>query len=115
VAEVIDGRRFRALFLPIKCDEPAPYCGWNLRWLSGAQVGRIVVIVDYDRKEKIVTIGEELQLQAGDRFAVYPRSANWQVHHNTFADCARPMTIDLLGSEGVNINDNIISSSESEG
>ena len=56
----------------------------------------------------VATLGIE-SLQAGDRFAVYPRCANWQIHHNTIVDCTRPMIVDLINMEGVHLQDNIIS------
>jgi hypothetical protein len=115
VKEVATQCKFRVNALPFLCDDAAPYCGWNLRWLTGLNAGRTATIESYDRKESAITLKDEIQLQAGDKFAVYPRSANWQIHHNTITDCARPMTVDLLGTEGVNITDNIISPPESAG
>ncbi|MFA7158987.1 MAG: right-handed parallel beta-helix repeat-containing protein [Kiritimatiellia bacterium] len=115
VGEVIDRRRFRASSLPMLCDDAAPYRGWNLRWLTGPNAGRTTAIEGYERKDRIVALKDDIPLQAGEKFAVYPRSANWQIHHNTIAGCTRPMTIDLLGLEGVNIKDNIISPPESAG
>jgi len=86
-----------------------------LRWLTGSNAGQTTSIENYDKLDRTITIKAEMPLQAGDRFAVYPRCANWQVHHNIIIGCMQPMTVDLLGSEGVNLNDNTVSSPESVG
>ena len=109
VAETLGPRAFRDKSLPVRCDDAAPYRGWFLRWLTGTQAGKTATLEHYDPKDRTVTLKEDLSLQAGDRFAVYPRSANWQIHHNTITDCVNPMIVDLFGKDGVHIDDNVLS------
>lgn len=108
VMAIVGPRAFKDKSLPRLCDVTAPFGGWNLRWLTGAQKDRTSVIAAYEPKDRTITLKEAASVQAGDRFAVYPRSANWQIHHNTVTDCVNPMVMDLFGTEGVHIKDNVI-------
>lgn len=108
-------RAFSEKALPFRCDDSAPYSGWYLRWLTGSGAGQTMTIASYSSRERRVSLKESFAPQAGDRFAVYPRYANWQVHHNTAAGCACPMALDLPGAENVSIRDNIISPPDSAG
>jgi hypothetical protein len=109
IVELIGKRAFRDKSLPFLCDTLTPYRGWSLRWLTGTNAGKTSVIESYDPKIRTVTLKEEVIIGAGDRFAVYPCNANWQIHHNTIADCTVPMIVDLESVNGVNLKDNIIS------
>jgi hypothetical protein len=80
-----------------------------VRWLSGAHVGGGAVIERFDPEARTVTLNQEAPaMRAGDRFAVFPRWANWQVHHNTFDRCSQPITMDIPGCQNVAIRDNLI-------
>jgi hypothetical protein len=77
--------------------------------LTGTNAGKTSVIESYDPKIRTVALKEEVVIGAGDNFAVYPSNANWQIHHNTIADCTIPMIVDLESVNGANLKDNIIS------
>ncbi len=109
VAETTDGKTFRCLELPRACDGAPAYAGWRLRWLTGAQAGRTAEIAAFDPKLPAITLAQAAEARPGDRFAVYPRSANWQVHHNTLVDCAEPLRMELFHADGVRCADNLIS------
>ncbi|MFA7158422.1 MAG: right-handed parallel beta-helix repeat-containing protein [Kiritimatiellia bacterium] len=106
VVETLGPRSFHENSLPFRCDDGAPYRGWNLRWLSGSRAGATMTIENYSAKERKITLKESFAPRAGDKFAVYPGRANWQIHHNTFSDCAVPMAVDLFSLEGVRIESN---------
>jgi hypothetical protein len=109
VVALIGKRAFRDKALPFLCDTLTPYRGWSLRWLTGTNAGKTSVIESYDPKIRTVALKEEVVIGAGDNFAVYPSNANWQIHHNTIADCTIPMIVDLESVNGANLKDNIIS------
>jgi hypothetical protein len=71
--------------------------------------GKTSVIENYEPKCRTVTLKEDIAMSVGDKFTVYPSNANWQIHHNTIADCTIPMIVDLESVNGVNLKDNIIS------
>jgi hypothetical protein len=48
-------------------------------------------------------------MKAGDRFEVYPTSANWNLHDNTITACLQPLALDGYGSETSLLKDNLIS------
>jgi len=106
VAEALGPRAFRDKALPHRCDDRSPYRGWILRWLTGAHAGKTATIESFGAKDRMVMLKEAVSPRVGDRFAVYPRQANWQVHHNTFSDCAFPLAVDLFSTGGVHINNN---------
>ncbi len=103
------GNTFRCLGLPRACDGAPAYAGWRLRWLTGRQAGRTAEIAAFDPAQPAITLeAGGMAARPGDRFAVYPRYANWQVHHNTLADCEHPLRMELLDASGVRCADNII-------
>ncbi len=108
VEEVLSSNAFRDNALPLRCDDSAPYRGWNLRWLTGTQAGKTSTIETYNFKDRTITLKEGASSQVGDRFAVYPHRANWQVHHNTITDCVNPMTMELLGTDGIQLDNNLL-------
>jgi hypothetical protein len=107
VVALIGTRAFRDKALPFLCDTVTPYRGWNIRWLTGKNAGKTSVIESYDVKCRTVTLKGEIGLDSADRFAVYPQNANWQIHHNTFADCKINMIVEPSASDGVHLKDNI--------
>ena len=54
-------------------------------------------------------------MKVGDRFEVFPPSANWNVHDNTVTGCAQPVTLDNYGSETSLFRDNVISRGGADG
>ncbi len=108
VGEVLGSGLFRDRKLPGGWDEVPAYCGWHIKWLSGANAGVTTTIEGFTTKERIMRLKEPLQLQTGDRFALYPAKMNWQIHNNTIENCTHPFTVDLLVTEGVQIKDNLL-------
>lgn len=106
VAEAVDPRAFREKGLPRICDYPPGYSGWLLRWLTGPSANRIVTLDHACGGDQTVELREECPFNAGDRFAIYPRRANWQVHHNTLTDCTHPIVLDLFSQEGLSLENN---------
>jgi hypothetical protein len=109
VVEKLGSCAFRDKSLPLPCDTIMPYHAWTLRWLTGANIGKTSVIESYDPKNRAISLKEDIAMSVGDKFALYPRNANWHIHHNTISDCKIPMIVELAGREGINIKDNIIS------
>ncbi len=71
------------------------HAGWQLRWLTGAQDADLNHRA-YDAQPGRSRCRKRWPSPAGARFAVYPRHANWQIHHNTLADCAQPLVMELF-------------------
>ena len=111
VGEVLGPGEFIERSLPRTSDDPHPYVGWKLRWLTGANAGKTVQIAAYAQAQRRMTLGKPLAVAAGDRFAVFPSHANWQIHHNTIAGCTRALLLESHGSGNLQVEDNLISES----
>jgi len=48
-------------------------------------------------------------MKVGDRFEVFPPSANWNIHSNTITGCLKPVVLDSYGSETSIFRNNIVS------
>jgi hypothetical protein len=109
VVEVTGPCTFRDQALPSAWDWQDAYRGWSLRWLTGANAGKTSIIERFEAGKRAIALKDGLPMSPGDRFAVHPRQANWQVHHNTIQNCTHPLVVDLLGGENVVLKDNLIS------
>lgn len=108
VAEITGGKSFRDKSLPGTWPNTTVYRNWRIQWLTGANKGREMIIENYNQDGRIITLKENADLNAGDRFAIYPAHANWQIHHNTISECTEAVKLDLPYENGINIKDNII-------
>jgi hypothetical protein len=108
VAESLSPDRFKDQKLPYT----SYYRGWQLRWLTGANAGKISTVKDFEHHTRTITLKEPIQLQPGDRFDVYPKFANWQIHHNTMENCVQPLALELLTADGIMRKDNVIVAAE---
>jgi len=109
VVEVINSNSFYDKELSNVWDYMPGYSGWHIRWLTSLNFKTIAIVESYDPDKRIITLKNAIQMRTGDKFAIYPSEANWQLHHNTIADCTYPITINSLPKSGVNIRDNTIS------
>ena len=85
------------------------YCGWFLHWIEGANAGTVSAFDSFDAKTMEFKLQESLKMTVGDRFAYYPRQANWMFHHNTISGCAEPVVLDSHGSDTSMFTDNLVS------
>jgi hypothetical protein len=117
VSEVVDGRTFltpgRAV--PLERRQSHRYRLWNLAWLSGSQPQTLSTIEAFDPETLQFKLARPHAMKVGDRFEVFPPSANWNLHDNTITGCAQPVTLDNYGSETSLFRDNIISRGEAQG
>ncbi|MBI3948108.1 MAG: hypothetical protein HY321_19480 [Armatimonadetes bacterium] len=82
--------------------------GWNLAWLSGGQPNTLSTIESFDPETFHFRLREPREMKVGDRLEVFPPSANWRIHHNTIADCLKPVRLDSYGSPTSSFADNTI-------
>jgi len=106
VTEVRGSTSFLVSDLPRRCDDIRPYVGWRIAWLSGSRSGEDSRIQSYDQETREILLAEECPLSEGDRFAVYPAVANWQIHHNTITACEDALDFEA-SLPGVAIKDNL--------
>jgi len=111
IAEVVDP----ATFLSIGKGVPFPrrqshgYRGWNLAWLSGAKPNALSVIEAFDPETLRFKLREPREMKPGDRFQVFPPSANWHIHDNTITGCLNPVVLDSHGSRTSLVRNNLVS------
>ena len=90
VSEVVDGRTFltpgRAV--PLERRQSHRYRQWNLAWLGGGQPKTLSTIEAFDPETLQFKLARPHEMKVGDRFEVFPPSANWNVHDNTITGCA---------------------------
>ncbi len=117
VGEVVDPSTFL-------CGPAAPllerrkshlFRGWSLAWLSGSRPNTLAVIDSFDPETLRFKLRAPQEMNPGDRFEVFPPSANWNIHSNTITGCLRPVTLDSFGSETSLFCDNIVSRGDAEG
>ncbi|MCX7886272.1 MAG: right-handed parallel beta-helix repeat-containing protein [Verrucomicrobiae bacterium] len=85
------------------------YRGWNVVWFRGKEPSGRSVIEAFDPETLRFKLREPRAMQKGDRFEVFPPSANWNIHHNTITDCLKPVVFDTHGSDTTLFQHNIIS------
>lgn len=111
VKEVKGDRAFTESGLPKEWRHGHGYRNWRLHWLTGVQAGNVMTITEYDAATQVFTLTAPCVMMPGDRFAVFPKQANWSVHHNILAECACPMLLDGYGSDTSVFRENIVSRS----
>ena len=115
VTEVIDAATFLEQGLPMEWKNSHLYRGWNLAWLSGARPNTLSVIDSFDPDTLRFKLRQPHPMKPGDRFQVFPPSANWNIHHNTVTGCVEPVKLDSYGSETSLFSDNIVTRGETAG
>ncbi|MBM4078534.1 MAG: hypothetical protein FJ278_02460 [Planctomycetes bacterium] len=101
--------------VPLERRQSHRYRGWNLAWTSGSQANTLAIIDSFDPETLRFTLKEPRDLKAGDRFEVFPPSANWNIHHNTITGCLSPVVLDSYGSETSFFKDNVVTRGEATG
>lgn len=104
ITEILSPDTFKDKELPYVSN----YRGWKLRWINGPNTGKNSIIKNFDHKTSVITLKEEIKMQTGDRFEVYPKFANWQICNNTVEDCVKPLVLNLLSADGVLLKDNVM-------
>jgi hypothetical protein len=111
VGEVIDSRTFRCPVntMIMERRKSHRYRGWNLVWLTGSRPNSLSVIEQFDPESLRFTLREAHEMKAGDRFEIFPPSANWDIHDNTITGCLRPVVLEGYGSETSLFRSNLVS------
>ena len=114
VGEVLDDTTFTSSRRTLPLDERlSRQCkGWRIAWTSGRSHKGFSVLEAVTGAEKPETLQFKLtaprKLKPGDSFQVLPPSMNWQIHHNTIADCLRPVVLDGYGGPTSVFQDNTL-------
>ena len=114
VLSVLDETTFAAnrRYLPLDSRLPAQCQGWRIAWVSGTRHLGFSVIEAVTGADKPETVQFKLtaphKMKAGDSFQVLPPSMNWQIHHNTIADCRRPIVLAGYGGPNSVVQDNML-------
>ena len=95
--------------------QPHLYRGWDLEWFRGAKSAGSSEIVSFEPLTSRFKLKLPREIKPGDRFEVYPRSANWNIHDNTISGCLKPVVLDSHGSHTSYLKDNVISRGEITG
>ena len=93
---------------PLETRNSHRYKGWNLAWVGGSSPNALSIIDSFDPDSLRFKLREPHEMKTGDRFEVFPPSANWNIHDNTVTSCAQPVVLDSFGSETSFLNNNII-------
>jgi hypothetical protein len=117
VGEVVDGTTFRC---PpgaglMERRKSHRYRGWNLAWLTGSRPRSLSVIEHFDPETFRFTLRKPHDMKPGDRFEVFPPSANWDIHDNIITGCLQPVVLDSYGSETSLFRGNLVSREETAG
>lgn len=107
VSEVIDSKSFIDQHIPGTWDRQPACENWNILWKSGANTGKVTKVVHLETEKRTVTLQDNISINTGDKFFIYPDYSNWQIHHNTMYKCANPLLIDLLNTGGIFVKENI--------
>ncbi|MHB8997198.1 MAG: hypothetical protein ACYC63_18280 [Armatimonadota bacterium] len=110
VAEVKDNRTFLApgRGIPMERRDSHRYRGWNVVWLQGQQVTGQSVIESFDPETLEFKLTAPAKMKVGDGLELYPPSAGWDIHHNSFSGCAVPVVLDGYGSPTSLFRDNML-------
>jgi hypothetical protein len=97
---VKDSRTFLApgRGIPMERRDSQRYRGWNVVWLQGQKVTGQSVVQDFDPETLEFKLTAPAKMKVGDGLEIYPPSANWDLHHNSFSGCAVPVVLDGYGS-----------------
>ena len=110
IGEVLDATTFLTpgRVVPLERRQSHLYRQWNLAWLSGSQPKTLSLIDRFDPETLQFKLTEAHEMKVGDRFEVFPPSADWNVHDNTVTGCTQPVALDCYGSDTSIFRDNII-------
>jgi len=111
VKEVVDEATFLSVGpgVPWERRQSHRYRGWNLVWLGGSRPDAMSVIEALDPETLRFKLREPHPMKPGDRFEVFPPSANWTIRDNTITGCLEPLVLDSHGSETSLVRNNLIS------
>ncbi len=117
VGEVFDPQTFKCGrgTVPMERRKSHLYRGWSLAWLSGVKPNTLSTIESFDAETLRFKLREPIAMKPGDRFEVFPPSANWNLHDNTITGCLRPVVLDCYGSETSLLKNNLVSRGEAAG
>ena len=115
VREVFDDGSFLEGRLPLEWPNGHRYRGWSLAWLGGQKPGSLCTIEEFDAETCRFKLAGGQQVRVGDRFGIFPASANWMIHNNTITSCMRPVTLDVYGSPTSVFRDNLITRGQAIG
>ena len=107
---VIDATTFQSSRsrLPMEWEYSHRYRGWSLAWISGAKPNARCVIDSFDPRTMRFKLRQPHPIKVGDRFEVFPPSANWNIHGNTITGCLIPVVLDAYGSPTSIFRDNVV-------
>jgi len=95
--------------LPLEWRYSHLYRRWNLVWLAGNKPSAVSILERFDPDTLQFRLTAPRQMKEGDRFEMYPPSANWNIHDNTITACTRPVVLDCYGSPTSLLRGNTIS------
>lgn len=109
VTEVKDNRTFLCpgRKIPMERRQSPRYAGWNVVWMRGGKVTGQSVVESFDPETLAFRLTAPAQMQVGDGLEIYPPSANWDIHSNTFTGCLTPVVLDGYGSPTSLLRDNM--------
>jgi hypothetical protein len=73
------------------------------------------VIEHFDPETFRFTLRKPHDMKPGDRFEVFPPSANWDMHDNIITGCLQPVVLDSYGSETTLFRGNLVTREETAG
>ena len=117
VSEVVDATTFLTpgRTVPLERRQSHQYRRWNLAWLSGSKPKTLSLIDSFDPETLQFKLTQPHEMAVGDRFEVFPPSANWNIRDNTISGCAEPAVLDCYGSDTSMFRDNVITRGGAEG
>ena len=117
VGEVLDPTTFLAGRgrVPLERRQSHCYRGWNVAWFRGGKPDGLSGIESFDPETLRFRLDKPREMKVGDRFEVFPRSAQWQIHDNTITGCLRPVMLEGYGSETSLFRNNVLSRGEATG
>jgi hypothetical protein len=108
ITETADPKTFRQTGLPLEWRFSHLYRNWNLVWLKDNKPAGQSVIDGYNATALQFRLKEPHDMKVGDRFEVFPLSANWLIHDNTVTGCQHPVVLDSHGSDTSFFRNNLV-------
>ncbi len=117
VGEVVDAKTFLAGrgSVPLERRQSHRYRGWNLAWFRANKPAGQSVLESFDPETFRFTVTQPREIKVGDRFEVFPASANWKLHDNTIAGCLHPVVFSSHGSETSLFQGNLVTRDDATG
>lgn len=114
ITEVVSPTTFVATGrIPLERRQSHRYQGWNIAWWRGGKAMGRAVIAEFDPVAVQFKLKAPAALKVGDTIEVFPPSGNnWDLHHNTIANCLAPVSLDLYGSPTTIFRSNIITAGD---